>query len=280
MKTCPACLTQYTDDTLMYCLQDGSPLSTAPRSGAPTVVLGETETLVNARAGEPSLDTQESVRGNTEGSGRSGTRRGSRTALAVAITALLMLLVFGALGIAAFLYFRDRGSDDRISVLPANIRENRAGSPVSSPLASPTPTVPRPVPTSTAARPVSVDTDTHDEVVSEIESWRETTEDMDLDSLMAHYAPRVDYYNRHGVDPGYIRADKSRAFSRFTDIQMNLSNIQLTLNDKGDKITAVFDKGWRFSGERTSTGKVRQQLELSKLDGRWLITSEKDIKVY
>ena len=83
-----------------------------------------------------------------------------------------------------------------------------------------------------------------------------------------------------GVDLGFIRADKSRAFSRFTDIKMNLSNIQLTLNDRGDKITAVFDKGWRFSGERTSTGKVRQQLELSKVDGRWLITSEKDIKVY
>ena len=122
--------------------------------------------------------------------------------------------------------------------------------------------------------------DTRDEVISVINSWLGATEDMDLDSLMDHYAPRVDYYNRRGADLGFIRGDKNRAFSRFTDIRMKFSNMQLTPDDAGDKITAVFDKEWVFSGDRPSTGRVRQQLELRNINGRWLITAERDLKVY
>ena len=280
MKTCPACLTQYTDDTLQYCLQDGSPLTAVSQTAAPTVAFGETETLVNPRSGERRLDTKPSLGNDVEALRGTRAGRGSRTALAVAITALLMLLVFGVLGIAAFLYFRDRSSSDRSSALPANTADNRAGSQASSPPISPTPSPRTPLPSPTPDKPRVVDPDTRDEVISEIDNWRESTESMDLDSLTDHYAPRVDYYNKRGVDPGYIRGDKSRAFARFTEIQMSLSNIQLALNDKGDRITAVFDKEWRFSGERTSAGKVRQQLELSNIDGRWLITAERDLKVY
>jgi hypothetical protein len=126
----------------------------------------------------------------------------------------------------------------------------------------------------------SADPELRDEIVGEIDGWRETTEEMDLDTLMAHYAPRVDYYNKRGAAVDYIRGDKSRAFSRFETIQMKLSDIQVTQNAAGDKVTAVFDKTWRFQGARTSTGKVREQLELSRINGRWLITAERDLKVY
>ena len=281
MKTCPKCLTQYTDDTLVYCLQDGSALSAATQAGTPTVVLGETETLVRPREGGPVPETQPSLSGDAVRSGTSApTPRRSSTVLAVAITALLMILVFGVLGIAAFLYFKNRVADNRDLGATTNRVEDLGNIPVSSPSMSPLPSPRSPAPSPTPERAAAVDEETRDDVISEIDSWRDITEDMDLDALMGHYAPRVDYYNRRGADIGFIRADKSRAFSRFTDIRMKLSNIQLTPDDSGNRITAVFDKEWAFSGERTTTGKVRQLLELKKIDGRWLITAERDLKVY
>ena len=50
MKICPQCRTRYQDDTLSFCLDDGTPLVAGPQSDTPTVVLGETETYV-ARSG-------------------------------------------------------------------------------------------------------------------------------------------------------------------------------------------------------------------------------------
>src|SRR5438552_19014995 len=49
MKKCPQCGTQYSDITLSFCLQDGTPLVVAPQTDTPTVVLGETETVVPRR---------------------------------------------------------------------------------------------------------------------------------------------------------------------------------------------------------------------------------------
>ncbi|MBK8147059.1 MAG: hypothetical protein IPK58_02290 [Acidobacteria bacterium] len=49
----------------------------------------------------------------------------------------------------------------------------------------------------------------------------------------------------------------------------------------GTRAVAVFDKEWIFTnaaGERNA-GKVRQQLTLEKINGKWLIILEKDLKI-
>src|SRR5258708_25851817 len=62
MRICPACKTQYSDDTLQYCLQDGTPLTGGRGSDTPTVALGETETAValggQNRLNVPVADTE------------------------------------------------------------------------------------------------------------------------------------------------------------------------------------------------------------------------------
>jgi len=53
MKQCPTCQSQYTDDTLQFCLQDGSPLK--PVGDSPeskTIAFGEQETVVSNRQSE------------------------------------------------------------------------------------------------------------------------------------------------------------------------------------------------------------------------------------
>src|ERR1051325_6980190 len=98
MKKCPQCGTQYSDVTLSFCLQDGTPLVAVPQTDTPTVVLGETETVVPGRNAirVPIDDSQTSGWGQSQVTrvAPSPERKGSNTALAVVLTAAGMLVIF------------------------------------------------------------------------------------------------------------------------------------------------------------------------------------------
>ena len=106
MKICQACKTRYSDDTLRFCLQDGTPLADSFEGETPTVVLGETETVA-ARRGAPCLPAisdpgtaawqQSQV---THVATLGAEKKSSNTTLAVVATAAGMLLLFGVAGIA------------------------------------------------------------------------------------------------------------------------------------------------------------------------------------
>jgi len=128
---------------------------------------------------------------------------------------------------------------------------------------------------------VPVDKETARREVSEsINNWRSLGEARDLDSYMSNYADRVDYYNRSGVTRGAVRSDKARAFGLYSSMNYTLSNMNVSVDDSGTRATAEFDKEWDFRGSRPSSGKVRSQLRLRNEGGRWLITGERDLKVY
>jgi hypothetical protein len=62
---------------------------------------------------------------------------------------------------------------------------------------------------------------------------------------------------------------------------MNISNLTVTPDASGERATAVFDKEWLFDGDqKSSSGKVRSELQMRKIKGEWRITSERDLKVY
>ena len=93
MKKCPACGTQYSDDTLLYCLQDGTSLESVFITETPTVVLDEVETAPRAaRVNTPSP---------------AGERRSS-VPIAVVVTAFAMLLLFGVAGLAAWMFLKSK----------------------------------------------------------------------------------------------------------------------------------------------------------------------------
>ncbi|MEO6588762.1 MAG: hypothetical protein ABIP06_05490, partial [Pyrinomonadaceae bacterium] len=78
-----------------------------------------------------------------------------------------------------------------------------------------------------------------------------------------------------------VRADKQRAFAQYDSIKFKISDVKVTPDATGEKATAIFDKEWNFEGaEKYSSGKVRQMLTFSKINGQWLITGEKDLKTY
>ncbi|MDT5296575.1 MAG: eukaryotic-like serine/threonine-protein kinase [Acidobacteriota bacterium] len=120
------------------------------------------------------------------------------------------------------------------------------------------------------------------EVGDALEEWADATRDRDLDAHMSHYADRLEaYYRLQNVPAAQVRADRARAFARYDDIDVKLTNVRVTPDPTGARATVTFDKTWKFDADdKSSTGAVRQQLTLVKSGGHWLITSERDLQVY
>src|SRR5207302_10815187 len=108
MKTCPACKTQYTDDTLQFCLQDGTPLAFASQADTPTAALNDAETLAARKAARlqiPIDDPNEAVRQPSEMTRfapATAPPSGSRTALIGVLAAIAVLAVLGLAGLGAW----------------------------------------------------------------------------------------------------------------------------------------------------------------------------------
>lgn len=217
--------------------------------------------------------------------------RKSKTGLAVGLTALAMLALFG---IGALYLMRDRKTEvaatvnvnssntnsapsNRISTTAnANSANNGGAASIqNSNATAATPTAPKPTIDPKQAKIIDED------VGSVIDNWQSSSENIDIDSHLSNYANTVDYYKGGRVGLSRIRADKERAFGAYNSIKFNISNVKITPDAAGDKATAVFDKEWNFAGDgKNSSGKVLQQLTLSKIGGRWLITGERDLKTY
>lgn len=304
MKTCPTCQTRYTDDTLRFCLQDGSVLEGYAATQEPTVSLGgqEMETVARqARENDLSEVTQfrppqsEITHVSTlpnEATTAPIPSGGSKMAIAVVVTALGMLTIFAVVGTGLWLYFRDNGDysavkNNNVAVVTPTPLSN-LNSVTATPAPTSTPATPTPAYGNENARPPALDTPTPPidtvmasrEISQQINNWRSYAESGNLDSQMQTYAPTVDYYRKRGASRDFVRADRARAYRLFNSMSINISNMNVSVGPSGETATAVFDKEWVFEGTRRSTGKVRQQLELRLINGRWLITGERDVKVY
>lgn len=297
MKHCPTCKTNYADDTLQYCLEDGTPLVFSSDSQAPTVALTDTEAETVFKGSEPaptraavpptqmweepqSQVTQVPPQQFQIQSPPPAQPKKSNTALAVGLTALVMLLLFGGI-FAAWLLMRDGGNEGGGSNNSKNTKPNVSVSPPSSPGETITPT---PSPTATITPTVNptpgIDTaQIKSEVSGKMNAWKSSMESGNLDGVMSHYADRLEYYYRSGgTSSGAVRNNKKRAFELYSSFSVTMTNMNISLNDAGDKATVTFTKTWNFRGSTDDNkGSVRAQFQVTKIGGRWYITGEKDL---
>ncbi|MCU1290635.1 MAG: hypothetical protein JWN60_2864 [Acidobacteria bacterium] len=302
MKYCPNCQTRYTDNTLRFCLQDGTPLVDDRAESAPTVAFGETDTIVSPKQVEPVPFEQPQTSANdwvqipANAPPRAAQPKKSRTFFLVLLTVFAAFLLLAVGGVGALLYMRSDRS--KVAVNPAPNAQPPAvnSSPKANVKQSPTPTATPDNATNSnaagemgnsgaiapvdAAVPVDAE-EVKDQVSSVVDAWIDLTESQDINAYMNLYAPTVDYYNRRGVSSGVIRGDKQRAFNEYNSISMTVSNVNVTPDASGERATAVFDKEWVFEGQnKYSAGKVQSQLQLRKINDQWRITGERDLKVY
>jgi len=292
MKQCPSCQSQYTDDTLQFCLQDGTPLQFAQGAPEKTLSYGEQETVVGNRQSNqintPNVTNPTAWNPQQYSSNASfqPPEKKSGAPVAVFLTAFVMLLLFSFASIGAWLYFRGARPDENTNLLLAKKKPDSETVSNTSSIApsKPMPMATAPPTNSNAATnsgvaPVDKEQLKRD-VSQKVYSWKSAAESLNLNSYMSNYAGTVDYYNKKGASLSTVRADKQRAFSTYSSMQITLSNMNVTPDASGETAVAVFDKEWVFSGAKYSAGKVQTQLKLKKISGQWLITGERDLKVY
>ena len=283
MKHCPSCKINYSDDTMEFCLEDGTRLSSLSGSQMPTVSFSEIEAQTVVRNPPPNPLRFEVPPQTTPNWAQNQTAQAqsppkSNTTFAVLLTAIAMLALFG-LGFGAWLYFGRETTE-----IAANTNSNGAVNQNNNANAKPTPT-----PTATAnivkATPTPAPDFNPEEVKAEVSDalndWKSAAESLNLNTYMTSYADTVDYYNKRGASRSYVRTDRQRAFNMYDSININLSNMRVTPDASGERASVVLDKEWNFeNSEKSSSGKVQQQMTLIKVNGKWLISGEKDLKVY
>jgi ketosteroid isomerase-like protein len=286
MKHCPSCQSNYTDDTLQFCLQDGTQLVGLANTNAPTVAYTEEATIIRPKPpeqvvplGQPNFQTQPQQNWQTNPTNFPSEQKKSGTAKAVLLTILAMLVLFGA-GVGAWLFLNNQkqvalnvnvnsNSNRALNNVNASNNQNAA---TTSPSVTPTP---KPTLDPKQGKAVT------EAVKNTIDDWKDATENRDLEAHINQYADTVDYYKAGKVPVSRVRTDREKAFNAYDSMNVNIKNLKITPDETGEKATVILDKEWKFEGEeKYSSGEVQQQLTLAKIGGRWLITGEKDLKVY
>lgn len=293
MKICPQCQTTYTDDSLQFCLQDGTSLnSVTSTSQMPTANWSEEQTVVRGeqmRINLPQEQTQPQNYSTTpQTSYQAEPPRKSKAWLFV-LLGLFFLVIIGGLGAAGLYFYLNSGQTNVVQnntnkVLNSNsvnkVSENvnvNANTNTNANVATPTP--------KPTLKPAEIET-AKKEAESVIYGWKSAAEAHNLDTNLSNYADTVDYYKGGKINKTKLKASKEPAYKRYDQISIDISEMKVTVDPTGEKATVTFDKEWDFAGtdkdgnEVFNNGKVQQQLILNKFNGKWKIVSEKDVKVY
>jgi hypothetical protein len=304
MKRCPTCQSIYTDDSLSYCLQDGTKLVTVSDSSAeatwhisgsgagrqtgneppPTEILRPEDmptarieatppTREQQRARPTALDEDEQTAIRTA----PAPRRSNATVIALSALVALLLVALG--GLIAWIMLRDKpqpearvapANSNQAEVRPANTNTARANA-NNPPSAN---TTPQPSPVDVSA--------VRTEVQAALNGWAGTVRQRNLEEHMKYYADVLDvYYNATNVSRDRVRADRSAAFDKYSSLEMQVSNLNIDVDPSGTRATATFDKSFEFSNdEKTYSGSGLNRFWFVKTGGRWRITGEKELKSY
>ncbi|MFL6281727.1 MAG: protein kinase domain-containing protein [Pyrinomonadaceae bacterium] len=120
------------------------------------------------------------------------------------------------------------------------------------------------------------------DVAEALDAWADSTRERDLNAHSRAYADTLElFYKKTNVPASQVLTERARAFKRYDSMDVKIDNVEVEPDASGRRATATFDKSWEFSAsDKTSTGRVRQQLTFVKQGDRWLITGERDLQVY
>lgn len=294
MKICPQCQNTYTDDSLQFCLQDGTPLNvtttqnlpTAARNSEPETVLRDPQHQMRINLQEQQK-TQPQISQTTQQTGSLTEPPKKSKAWIFVLLGLFLLLGIGGIGaVGVWFYLRPDGppiaqnTNSNITLPNSNISTNSETN-TNANVNTNTPT-PTPKPT---LKPAEIEA-AKKEVESTVYGWKSAAENHNLDANLSNYADTVDYYKGGKINKAKLKSSKEPAYKKYDSIEIEIENIKVTPDPTGEKATVVFDKTWDFSGvdkdgnDVINSGKVQQQLILNKINGKWKIVSEKELKIY
>lgn len=121
---------------------------------------------------------------------------------------------------------------------------------------------------------------TDSEKISQLlDEWVAASKARDVEKMAQFYAPKIDrFYGSRNVSRDWVKRYRQEALRKAGDVRrLDIGNIDITLTGPASA-TAIFDKTWDFRGRSRYSGSVREQVDLRKLDGRWQIISERDLR--
>lgn len=271
MKYCPQCQSQYTDETLRFCLQDGAILTGDVRqSSIETVAFSQPVTLEKFAQTErmqvnfPDRTEQPRIQAQT-------IKPKSQKKLWLA--ALPVLLVLGAAGAGGWFYLNSQNV--------AAVRKYDDNPPAAN-LANPIVATETTANKSHQTQPTGSDkSEVKNEITAFVNLWKESFESRNLAEYTAKYAEKVDYFDKTGINPAEIHRQTQKIFSDYSEIEITLSNLRVAVDGDEDNATAVFDKEWSYETDKElTTGKAHTKLSFEKTGNEWKIVSEKILKTY
>ena len=132
-----------------------------------------------------------------------------------------------------------------------------------------------------AARQQVIKADTQHAIQMLLDDYQIAVRTKNIASVGECYAPVLEqYYLLRNVPRERVQRDIGRAFTKYEWIaKLSLTNI--AFNDlNGARVTATFDKEWDFRGSKGFAGSEKQEMVFVKKDGRWVIASERELRVY
>jgi hypothetical protein len=121
-----------------------------------------------------------------------------------------------------------------------------------------------------------------DQVATMLDGWVASARARDAAANISFYADTLNpYYNHANYPASKVHDERERVYQMYTTLDIELTELKVTPDPSGETATATFDKTWTFErpGKYTS-GSVRSQVWLARRGGGWVITGEKDVKVY
>lgn len=116
---------------------------------------------------------------------------------------------------------------------------------------------------------------------SALKSWVAATNARDLDRQMNFYNPVIDaFYQSRNAPRALVRADKARVYRRASSIDITTDEPDIEISPDGNTAVMRFRKRYAIEGGgEDRRGEVVQELRWRLTDGRWRITSERDLQV-
>ncbi|MEQ1763163.1 MAG: nuclear transport factor 2 family protein [Pyrinomonadaceae bacterium] len=280
MKYCPSCLNQYTDLTLKFCLQDGTPLSVMPQkppqkqSTIDTVAFSQpiTETSFLPTTGFR-VEQQNRTQHNVRPEAVKTAKRSNRALVALAVIVPVATLSVAGIGsgwyllkdrLAAMLEQKETQQEDQMSAAPV-------------PAASAVPETMK-----VNDPPVSTDAEAvRAEIANLVEQWKDLTEGHNAEELSQMYGEKVDYLGKSGTTTAEVRSSLQKIFDEYNEIDVNITNMSVAVDAEGTAATALFDNEWDYEANpKLASGKAHTKLHFQRADSDWKIVSERQLKIY
>lgn len=298
MKRCPKCASQYSDQTLSFCLQDGTPLvGDVKQSSVDTVAFGQPVTAEKILPTQGFIDVGSNNASRRDDHQRPEEpyqprvpnyqpypveRRQKKTGalLKVCLVVFPLLLVLGAGGVAGWLYFSNQ---KRVSASERPLSDGPAfDAPMNTFQKPPVSISNSRVKTSSVVSTASAGADgVRNEITKLLDDWKGDRETCNLDDYSSKYGERVEYLGRHGVTAPEITNELRKVCDSYSTIAIKIDNMVIAVAAEHEAATAIFDKEWRYEASpKLSLGKIHMELHFRRVGDDWKIVGEENLKTY